>query len=126
MTEPRNFIDFYIGYPAHPKYKQGEIIEDDIVRVIIQKYEVLIFTNKGEVFGQPQLGADLYRILHETRISAESVETALKEQISLFIPELNSIAYELDVEFFEDPENFQEIMVVYFNISGIEVFTTVS
>lgn len=124
--EPRNFIDFYIGYPEHPQYKQNEIIEDDIIRVIIQKYEVIIFTNKGEVMGQPGLGANLYEILHETRISAESVENLIKNQIQNYIAELNDVPYELDVEFFEDPENYQEIMVIYLRISSYEIFATVT
>ena len=41
-----NFVDFYIEYPGHPRFVEGRIIEDDIIRVIVQKYEVLIFTNK--------------------------------------------------------------------------------
>jgi 5'(3')-deoxyribonucleotidase len=44
MANPFNFIDFYIGYPGHPSFRNLELIEDDVVRVIIQKYEVVIFT----------------------------------------------------------------------------------
>ena len=56
-----SFIDFYIGYPGHPRFKNLELIEDDIVRVIIQKYEMVIFTNKGELLGDPNFGATLVK-----------------------------------------------------------------
>jgi hypothetical protein len=122
----RNFIDFYIGYPGHPRFRDLELIEDDIVRVIVQKYELIVFTNKGEVYGDPNFGADLYLLLHETRISAESVEADIENQILTYIPEIAEIEYSVDVEFFEDPENYQEIMVVYFEINGYEISTIVT
>jgi hypothetical protein len=116
-----NFIDFYIGYPGHPLYRTPDIIEDDVVRVVIQKYEVIIFTNKGELLGDPNFGADLVKLLHETRISAESVEADIKAQIADYIPEIDGLEYELSVEFLEDPERHQEIMVVNFTLNGYQV-----
>jgi len=116
-----NFIDFYIGYPGHPRYRTPDIIEDDVLRVIIQKYEVIIFTNKGELLGDPNFGADLVKLLHETRISAESVEVDIKAQIADYIPEIDGLEYELSVEFLEDPERYQEVMVVNFTLNGYQV-----
>ena len=120
-----SFIDFYIGYPGHPRFKNLELIEDDIVRVIIQKYEMVIFTNKGELLGDPNFGAGLTELLHETRISAESVEADIRAQIADYIPELEGIDYDLTIEFVEDPENFQEVMLVNFTVAGYQVYASV-
>ena len=54
-----NFTDFYISYKGNPNFKELELIEDDILKVIIQKWEMVLFTEKGEVFGEPNLGANL-------------------------------------------------------------------
>jgi hypothetical protein len=121
-----NFVDFYIGYPGHPRFKTPDIIEDDVVRVIIQKYEMILFTNKGDFFGDPNFGGDLYQLLHETRLSAESIENEIKSQINEYIPELKEIEYSLLVEFFEDPERFQEYMEINFEVAGYEVYASVS
>lgn len=121
-----NFIDFYIGYPGHPRFKQSEIIEDEVVRVIVQKYEMIIFTNKGELLGDPNFGANLTALLHETRISAEAVEADIRAQISDYISELDNVEYDVTVEFFEDPERHQEYMVIDFFLNGIEVNVTVT
>lgn len=121
-----NFIDFYICYPGHPMFRNAELIEDDVVKVIVQKYEMIIFTNKGEVLGEPNFGADLILLLHETRLSAESVEGGIRAQIADYIPEIDSIGYDLSVEFFDDPEKHQEYMVINFTINDYEIFTTVS
>jgi len=120
-----SFVDFYIGYPGHPNFRDLELIEDDLVRVIIQKYEVIIFTNKGELLGDPNFGANLTELLHETRISAEAVEADIRAQISDYIPELDGIDFELKVEFVEDPENFQEVMLVNFTVAGYQVYASV-
>ena len=121
-----NFIDFHIGYPGHPNFKSSEFIEDEVVRVIVQKYEMIIFTNKGEVLGEPNFGADLLLLLHETRLSSESIKGNIMAQIADYIPEIDQVGYELNVYFYDDPERYQEYMEIQFTISGYDVFTTIT
>jgi hypothetical protein len=121
-----NFTDFYISYRGNPNFREFELIEDDLLRVIVQKWEMILFTTKGEVFGEPNLGADLSYYLHETKLSAESVKESLNDQISFFMPEINEIDFTLDVEILEDPERYQEYMEIRFVIKDIEVYIIVS
>ena len=121
-----NFSDFYISYPGHPRFTNKELIEDEVVRVIVQKYEMIVFTNKGDVFGDPNFGADLPKLLFETKVSAKVVETDIRDQISEYIPEIRNMAYELLVSFYQDPENYQDVMEVSFKISELDVFLTIS
>lgn len=121
-----SFIDFYIGYQGHPRFRDTEMIEDDVIRVIVQKYEMILFTNKGEVFGEPNLGADLYELLHETRLSAESIESDITAQINKYISEIQGIEYTVEVEFFEHPEKHEEFMTIDFTIAGYEVNAVVN
>jgi hypothetical protein len=120
-----SFIDYYIGYPGHPRFKTPDIIEDNVIRVIIQKYEMILFTNKGDLLGDPNFGANLEELLHETRLSAEVIEGDIRAQIADYIPEIDSIEYDLKVEFFEDTERYQEYMVIGFKIKDFEVFASV-
>lgn len=121
-----DFADFYIEYPGHPRFTDNTIIEDDIIRVIIQKWEMILFTNKGELFCDPNFGGDLVTFLHETRLSAETIEKELNEQISTYIPELNTITYTLNVNFYQDPDRYQEYMEVYFQVSEYDVYATIT
>jgi len=121
-----NFIDFYIHYPGHPDYIPLELIEDDVVKVIIQKYEMIIFTNKGEVLGEPNFGGNLTELLHETKLSSESVQGELMAQVADYIPEIDSLAYELIVNFYDDPENYQEYMEIIFTINDYQVYATIT
>lgn len=120
-----NFTDFYIGYPGHPRFRDPGVIEDDIIRVIIQKYEMILFTNKGEVFGDLDFGANLEELLFETKLSAEAIEGMINTQIGKYISELSGTNYTLTVSFFEDPERYQDYMEILLNIKDYEVYTVV-
>lgn len=121
-----DFIDFYIEYSGHPRFNNLQIIEDDLIRVILQKWEMVIFTNKGELYGDPNFGGDLTKFLNETRLSATTIEEELKEQILLHIPELSNLDYTLSVNFYEDPERFQEYMEILFNLSDYSVYAIIT
>lgn len=121
-----DFRDFYIKYKGHPNYVSSEIIEDDVVNVIIQKYEMILFTNKGEVLGEPDLGCDLLMLLNETKVASNYVESVIRRQISKYIPELDSMNYSLSVAFTEDVQNYQDIMYIYFQLADYEVFAQIS
>lgn len=121
-----DFSDFYIIYQGHPRFNDTQIIEDDLIRVIIQKWELMIFTNRGELFCDPEFGGDLPKYLHETRLSAETIEAELRQQVRTYIKELEDINYILQVNFYEDPENYQEYMEINFQISDYQVFAVVT
>jgi hypothetical protein len=121
-----NFTDFYLGYPGHPRFRDLDLIEDDVIRVIVQKWEMILFTNKGEVFFDTEFGGDLPYYLHQTRLSSDSIKNDLKNQIGSYIPEINGIEYTLEVSFFEDPERYQEYMEVFFQIKDLDVYLVVA
>jgi hypothetical protein len=68
----------------------------------------------------------LVKLLHETKVSAKVVENDIRSQIIEYIPEIKDISYELSVSFYQDPENYQDVMEIFFKISEYEVFLTVS
>ena len=120
-----NFTDFNIVFNGHPRYQIDRLAEDDPIRVILQKYEVLLFTNKGDVFGEPNLGCDLEYLLHETKVATDYVEAIIEEQIQKYIPEISGVEYSLNVNFYEDPERFQNWMEVNFQLKDYEVYLAV-
>ena len=121
-----DFRDFYIGYEGHPRFTINKIITYDIIRLIVQKYEMILFTNKGELFGDPNFGCDLTKLLYETKISAEAVKSTIIVQINTYISELQGTNYTLEVTFQQDPENYQDVMIVDFTLSDYEVKAIVS
>ena len=120
-----DFTDFYILYKDHPRYVPKELIEDEIINVIIQKYEMVLFTNKGEVLGDPNFGANLPELLFQTKVSDTYVKDVINEQIATYIPELLSTNYTLNVVFVQDPENYQDIMFVNLKVADYDIYAQI-
>jgi len=120
-----DFRDFYIRYQGHPRYKSDLIIEDDIVSVMIQKYEMILFTNQGEVLGLPDFGCNLEDLLFQTKVSSAFVEDRIRKQITTYIPELDGMNYRLSVSFARDYESYQEAMFIYFVLADYEIFARI-
>lgn len=120
-----DFTDFYILYEGYPKYNSSSLIEDDLIRVIVQKYQMILMTNKGEVMGDPDFGANLEEILNETNVSQYYVKEIIDNQISTYIPEILGTSYDLNVYFAQDPENYRDIMFVNLKISEYNIVTQI-
>lgn len=121
-----DFKDIYIGYKGHPRFTINKIIVDDIIRVIVQKYEMILFTNKGELLGDPDFGCDIQNLLHQTKISSYAVKNLIINQINKYIPELSNVNYSLEVVFEQDPENYQDVMIINFTIADYEINAIIS
>lgn len=116
-----DFSDFYIKFPGHPKFNDLEIIEDEIIKVIVQKIEMILYTIKGEMVGDPDFGGDLPTYLHETKVNADFVDRNLRQQFSTYIPELDSIGYEMNITFSQNPNEFSDMMFIDITVREYEV-----
>jgi hypothetical protein len=88
---------------------------------------MILFTNKGDVFGDPDFGGDLTLLLHQTKLSAETIKRDLLSQIYTYIPELinNDIDFKLELEIFPHPDKFEEYMVIEFTLAGYDVYAKI-
>lgn len=115
----RDSRSFYITYPGHPKYKEGEIVVDDPLRAIVNKIEMVLMTNKGEFIGDVNFGADLPLYLWQTRVSVDFIKSNIQEQFDIYIPELRQFNSTLDVEITEG--TYQDILFVNVTINEVQV-----
>ena len=111
-----DFKDLYIRYPGHTRYVPYKMIQDDTIEVIVQKLEMLLFTRTGELFGDIGFGADLEYYLWQTQVPANDLRNLISKQISYYIPELETIGYQMFINIYEG--KVQDILVLDFIIKG--------
>ena len=111
--------DLVIRFPGHPKYVSDRIVEDDEVEVIVQKLEMILFTNKGEVLGDVDIGVNLEYYLWQTNITTSDLMAKIGEQIVNYIPELVSLGYTFDIKLYEG--TLRDILYLDFVISGYNI-----
>jgi len=117
-----DYTDFYIIDVNDPHYTALQVVEDDIINVILQKYKMILFTNQGELFGDPNFGGNLEILLYQTKVSQSYVQSQLYQQIADYIPELVNMNYSLNVAFTQDPNNYYDVMYIYFKLADYEVY----
>ena len=114
-----DFKDFYIKGEKSLKYVVNKMIENDVIDVVVQKLEMLLFTNTGEVYGQPEFGADLEYYLWQTDVTVKDLRSMIISQIGTYIPELETMGYQLNINVYEG--SVQDILVLDFIIKGYNV-----
>ena len=116
MERTTDWKDLTIRWDGHQKYIEGKIVENDLMEVIVQKLEMVLFTNTTEVYGTESLGADLEYFLWGTRISNEIIKSKIVRQITLYIPELNLIKYDINLKIY--PGEIRDILDINIIVKG--------
>jgi hypothetical protein len=120
-----DYVDFYILDPNYNKFNDTELIEDELIRIIIQKYQILVYTSNGDVMGDFNLGTNLLELLYETRLSSESVQEIMEFQIKNYIPEILNTPFKINVTFEQDPSNYQDVMFIDFEIDEYKIINQI-
>jgi len=115
MAKNSDHNDFYIRNKNHPSYEDDRLIENELINTIIQKLEMLIFTNKGDLYGDPLIGSNLEYYLWSTNVPSYEIKKKMNEQIHTYIPELEEIGYSLSVDIYEG--TLKDIMYLRFKIN---------
>lgn len=118
MEKNTDWKDLTIRWDGHQKYKSTQLFEDDLMEIIIQKFEMILFTNKNEIYGQDgfNLGVNLEYYLWETKISNDLIKTKIIQQVNQYIPELNLIGYDLELKIFNG--EVRDILEINTTIKG--------
>jgi hypothetical protein len=111
--------DFYITWEGHPRYKSDEIIVEDILRVIINKMEMILFSNKGDFIGDLDFGADLNFFLWQTNVSTDYIKSIIQQQFDKYIPELQNYSYTINLEMMEG--TFADILIVNITLNNLNI-----
>ena len=107
--------DFYIRSRKHPNYDPEQIIESELINVIIQKLEMIIYSNKGDLYGDVGFGSDLEYYLWETTIPQVEIRKKMDTQIYRYIPELYVMGYTLNIEIYDG--EIRDVMYLKFRIN---------
>jgi len=114
-----NIKDLNIRGVGHPKYNDRRIIEDRPIEFIVQKLENILFTNQGDVLGDPNFGANLEYYLWSTNVPAKKIQKNIQIQIDEYLNELNTYDYDFSVDLYEG--TVRDILYINFRIRDIDV-----
>lgn len=115
----RDKRSLYITWDGHPKYKEGEILVDDPIRIIVNKIEMVLFSNKGSFIGDVNFGADIEFYLWRTNVSVEFIKEEIQTQFDTYIPELRELNHTIDVNI--QKGSLKDILLIDITINDIGI-----
>lgn len=79
----------------------------------LNKIRMILFTNRGEVLGDPDLGMDLDDFIFKFGISENVIRDRFYSQISKYIPERD---YKIDIDFSFETDGVKNLIYLFINI----------
>ena len=111
---PTDISDFYIRNEKDPAFDENRLENTTFLDTVIAKIQMILMTNKGQVFGNPDFGADIPRYLWKTKFPASTIQANIQEQFALYIPELAVSDYKITVYIL--PGKIQDIGVIQIDL----------
>lgn len=88
-------MDFYVKAEGDPNYDPTKVHSESEVAQLIGQIETMLFTNKGEVLGQPDFGCNLEDLVYSLGYNEEQIQSIINEQLASYVP--NARKYNVDV-----------------------------
>lgn len=92
-------MEFYVKSVNDPNFKVDALQHDDEISMLLTQLETVLFTNKGEVLGDPNFGASLEEYVYELRYNDYMIKSMVEQQISSYVPLASKYNVNVEIEF---------------------------
>jgi len=94
-------MEFYVKAPGDPNFDPTSIHSESEIAMLITQLETVLFTNKGEVLGEPGFGANLEHLIYALNYNEGTILAELERQIDLFVPLAKKYGTDVSVSFYK-------------------------
>lgn len=113
--------DIFCISPDSPRYSDTALEVSGALGILIQKIEMLLYTERGSVLGVPDFGLDLEKYVFESSVSAETLQGEIMRQLRTYVitdAEEQQFSPDVKVSFFDYAEDFSFACEVDIIING--------
>jgi len=115
----QDISDIYIKGKFDPNFDDFRVENVTYIDAVVAKIYMILMTNKGDVMGSPDFGADIPKYLWKTKFPASTIQANIADQFARFIPELNVGDYNINVYIL--PGKTQDVGVVAISLGIADV-----
>jgi hypothetical protein len=91
--------EIYCRNTNDPDYRPNQLETGDELEALLTKIRMIIFTQKGEVLGYPDLGLSLDKLLFELGVGNVRIQNDFLGQLANFAPEAGKYNVDIQVNF---------------------------
>jgi hypothetical protein len=93
-------MDFYVKTIGDPNYDPYKVHSESEVAQLIGQIETTLFTNRGEVLGEPDFGCNLEDLVYSLGYNEVQIQGIVNEQFKRFVPLAAKFNVEVLVSFY--------------------------
>lgn len=107
--------EIYFRDSSDPKYKKELIETNSKLESVLNKIRMILFTNRGEILGEPNLGMNLEDYLFTFNFDQQELKSKFNSQVNAYIPEQSEFKINMDVSFESDGIKNYVYLYIYVN-----------
>ena len=116
-------MELYIKTIGDPNFRDDQLQSDEEIQMMLTQIETLIFTNKGEVLGNPEFGLNLDDYVYSFRYNDDMLKGVVSSAISQHVPLSNKYPVNVTVDYTtESDRNAVYIDITIDNRYGIGLY----
>ena len=116
-------MELYIKAIGDPNFDADQLQTDEDIQLLLTQIETLIFTNKGEVMGNPEFGLNIEDYVYSFRYNDTMLQSMITSEISRYVPLSYKYPVNVNVEFTSETErNMVFIDITIDNRYGIGLY----
>jgi hypothetical protein len=94
-------MEFYIRAYGDPNFDPYKIHSESEISMVLTQLETILFTKRGDVMGEPLLGANLEDLVYTLNYNEGQIRGLIEEQIEMFSPLAQKYNTQVSVSFFK-------------------------
>mgnify|MGYP000985070742 FL=1 len=110
-------MELYIKTNGDPNYDPIKLQSDSRIATLLAQLDVILFTRKGEVLGEPGLGCNLEDLVYGLSYNDIQIKNEIEEQLGRYVPLARIMNVTVDVEF-DTSSNDRDAIFININIDG--------
>lgn len=93
-------MDFYVKTIGDPNYDPRKVHTESELAQLIGQIETVLFTNRGEVLGEPEFGCNLNDLVYSLNYNEQQIQDVVKQQLKTYVPLANKYNVKTTVLFY--------------------------
>lgn len=107
--------DLYLRIEGDPRFEEDRIENVDILEQYLQQIELLLYTRKGEVLGEYDLGVDIEDLIFGFNLSEGPIKASIWDQITKHCPLHTVFRTDISLNFYKGTERDIAIIDIVIN-----------
>jgi phage baseplate assembly protein W len=94
-------MDFYVKDLGDPNFDINKVHSESELAQVLTQIETMLFTNRGEVMGEPDFGANLEDLVYSLELNEQAIQATIRDQLNYYVPLAQKYNTQITVQFYK-------------------------